>query len=59
MQIYRSTGTRFSLTLTGGNVRRVGNISNMATNTHLDVDVDVDWRGFEGRDLIPTHRKIS
>jgi hypothetical protein len=25
----------------------------------LDVDVDVDWRGFGGRDLIPTHRKIS
>jgi hypothetical protein len=24
-----------------------------------DVDVDVDWRGFGGRDLIPTHRKIS
>jgi hypothetical protein len=23
------------------------------------VDVDVDWRGFGGRDLIPTHRKIS
>jgi hypothetical protein len=23
------------------------------------VDVDVYWRGFGGRDLIPTHRKIS
>jgi hypothetical protein len=21
-------------------------------------DVDVDWRGFGGRDLVPTHRKI-
>jgi hypothetical protein len=24
-----------------------------------DDDVDVDWRGFGGRDLIPTHRKFS
>jgi hypothetical protein len=23
------------------------------------VDVDVDWKGFGGRDLIPNHRKIS
>jgi hypothetical protein len=22
------------------------------------IDVDVDWRGFGGRDLIPTHRKF-
>jgi hypothetical protein len=22
-------------------------------------DVDVDWRGFGGRDLTPTHRKSS
>jgi hypothetical protein len=22
------------------------------------IDVDVDWRGFGGRNLIPTHRKI-
>jgi hypothetical protein len=31
---------------------------NVHPRTVIDADVDVDWRGFGGRDLIPTHRKF-
>jgi hypothetical protein len=33
-------------------------IEHIAINTLVVDDVDVDWRGFGGRDLIPTHRKF-
>jgi hypothetical protein len=41
------------------NVWFTGHSIYLRSCTIKDVDVDIDWRGFGGRDLIPTHRESS
>jgi hypothetical protein len=45
--------------LTQGTTKEIIGLKTTVNQSVLNIDVDVDWRGFGGRDLIPTHRKSS